>query len=65
RKLGEGGKREKSKSYLVNNTVHPLPIPPPLRASPCRGGGFKLQTAPKKPTIHALAQTLTHIGNAK
>ena len=38
---------EKVEFRLINNIAHPLPNPPPLRASPCRGGGFfKLQTAP-------------------
>ena len=30
--------REKSKFYLASNIAHPLPNPPPLRASPCGGG---------------------------
>ena len=38
---GEGSKTiEKQKFQFVSNIAYPHPDPPPLRASPCRGGGF-------------------------
>ena len=30
---------EKMEFWFINDIAHPLPNPPPLRASPCRGGG--------------------------
>ena len=36
---GEGCECEKCRHLFINNTAHPLPDPPPLRASPCRRGG--------------------------
>ena len=38
---GEGSKREKWAFDSINNIAHPHPVPPPLRASPCGGGGFR------------------------
>ena len=37
---GEGSKREKLKFRFINHIAHPHPVPPPLRASPCGGGGI-------------------------
>ena len=37
---GEGCECEKCRHPFINSTANPFPNPPPLRASPCRGGGL-------------------------
>ncbi|WP_314886470.1 ribonucleoside-diphosphate reductase subunit alpha [Cardiobacterium hominis] len=54
---GGGSKYEKPKFRFINKINHPLPIPPPLRASPCRGGGLYTFTYTNPATPYVKPQT--------